>query len=164
MTNAEYYHYTESGLDYIHLADGFQFVDSDRGRQLVIEDIDGLHQAIGKMLVTNKKNLSGKEIRFLRQEMLMSQVTLAKLLEVSEQAINRWENGKTGVPKPAEALIRLLYREHINTEGPGGESDIRKSLKRIADLEDEIDGMCTARKGIGSAWQVSLDPLSEEAA
>ena len=91
--------------------------------------------------------------------MLMSQVTLAKLLEVSEQAINRWENGKTGVPKPAEALIRLLYCGHIKTDGPGGESDIRKRLKRIADLEDEIDMMCTARWDNGSVWQVSLEPL-----
>jgi DNA-binding transcriptional regulator YiaG len=153
MTSPKGHHYTESGLDYIYLVSGYRIVDGDRGRrQLVIEDIDGLHIALGKMLISNKKNLSGREIRFLRQEMLMSQVTLAKLLEVSEQAINRWENGKSGVPKPAEALIRLLYREHIKDPEDG--SEIRKSLKRIADLEDQLDGDVTASKEGHSVWQL----------
>jgi len=160
MTNANnYYRYTESGLDYIYLADGFRYFDGERGREVAIEDSGGLHRAIGKMLVTHKKNLSGREIRFLRHEMLMSQVTLAKLLEVSEQAINRWENGKTGVPKPAESLIRLLYREHIK-DGPEEDSAIRKSLKRIADLEDEIDGMVTARKEGNHMWLVATEPIA----
>jgi putative transcriptional regulator len=138
---AETYHYKECGLDYIYLAGGFitSMVPGAGDRRMLIED---------------KKNLSGREIRFLRHEILMSQATLAKLLEVSEQAIHRWEKGKTGqVPKPAEALIRLLYREHIQAGG-----GIRKKLEKLADLEDATGGArVTARKSRNNKWQLELE-------
>jgi putative transcriptional regulator len=152
---AETYHYKECGLDYIYLAGGFHYVDGPGGRrQVVIKNIDQLQEAIGRMLIEDKKNLSGREIRFLRHEMLMSQATLAKLLEVSEQAVHRWEKGKTGqVPKPAEALIRLLYREHIQAGG-----GIRKKLEKLADLEDATGGArVTARKSRNNKWQLELE-------
>ncbi len=130
----EIYHYTECGLDNVYLANGFKFEESPDGRQLVIKDIDGLHQTIGRLLIREKKDLTGSEIRFLRHEMLMSQMVLARLLDVGEQAINRWERGKSGVPKPAEALIRLLYAEHIEDD-----SAIKGTLKKILDLEEDLD-------------------------
>lgn len=88
------YHYTECGLNNIYLVNGYKFIETPRGKSVSINDIDGLHKAIGLLLVTSKKDLSGEEIRFLRLELLMSQNTLAKLLGVSEQAIRRWEKGK----------------------------------------------------------------------
>jgi putative transcriptional regulator len=136
------YHYTESGLDHVYLANGYEFVEAPGGRAVRISDIDGLHEAIGRTLITDKKNLSGKEIRFLRHEMLMSQAKLAKLLEVGEQTVHRWEKGKAEIPKPAEALIRLLYRDHIKDKGV---SSIRRCLERLADLEDALDGIVLIR-------------------
>jgi putative transcriptional regulator len=133
------YQYTECGLDNVYLIGGVQYVQGPRGRQIVIQDIEGLHRAIGKALL-DKRDLTGKELRFLRSEMLMSQATLAKLLEVAEQTVHRWETGKTEVPKPAEALIRLLYAEHLGEEDELG---VKASLKRIAELEDEIDRKLT---------------------
>lgn len=156
MTTQQGYHYTESGLDYIWLANGYDIEDGPQGRQVKIKNIEGLHAAIGTMLVETKKNLTGKEIRFLRHEMLMSQTTLAKLLEVSEQAVARWEKGKTGsVPKPAESLIRLLYREHVK---PDGTSSVKVDLRRIAELENAIDGhRVTLRKSNSSkGWRPDL--------
>jgi putative transcriptional regulator len=128
------YHYLECGLDNVYLLNGYKYIDSPRGKQIVIKDIDGLHTVIGSTLINEKKNLTGKEFKFLRHEMLMSQSTLARLLEVSEGAINRWENGKSTINKPAELLIRMLYAEYI-----GENNTIRNSLKRISNLEDEID-------------------------
>jgi putative transcriptional regulator len=151
MTTSGFYHYTECGMDNIYLVNGYSFVDAPRGRQVKIKDVDGLHDAIGKMLVAEKKNLNGKEIRFLRHEMLMSQATLAHLLEVDEQTVARWEKSKTEIPKPAEALIRLLYREHVGDD-PTRPSEVRKSLETIARLENEIDGTVTFRKG-SNKWR-----------
>ena len=65
----------------------------------------------------------------------MSQATLANLLDVGEQTIHRWETNKSRPPKSAEALIRLLYEEHIQSES----GKVRAALKRIADLENELD-------------------------
>ena len=95
-----------------------------------IHNLDGLHRAIGLFLVTSKKDLSKQEVRFLRDEMLMSQYTLGQLLGVSEQAIRRWEVGRTEIPKPSEFLLRLLYRDHVNDQS----GKIATLLKGIADL------------------------------
>ena len=60
------YHYTESGLDTVWLASGFRIIArEDGGESLIIEDIEGLHVAIGRGIV-EKKKLTGPEIRFLR--------------------------------------------------------------------------------------------------
>ncbi len=144
------YHYTESGLDNVYLANGYEFVEAPGGRTVKITDIDGLHEAIGRTLITDKKNLSGREIKFLRHEMLMSQAVLAKLLEVGEQTIHRWEKGKSEVPKPAEALIRLLYREHIKDKSVSG---IRRNLQRIADLENALDRNRISLRQSNKGWQ-----------
>ena len=130
----ETYHYTECGLDNVYLCGGVDVTAGPRGKQIIIRDIDGLHKVIGRILVNEKRDLSGKELRFLRHEMVMSQATLAKLLDVAEQTVHRWEAGKTEVPKPAESLIRLLFNEHL-----GDNENIKSALKRIAALEDAID-------------------------
>lgn len=131
----ERYHYTECGLDNVYLVSGFDFVSDGREKEVVIQDLEGLHKAIGRYLL-GKADLSGKEIRFLRHEMSMSQVTLADLLRVSEQAVARWEKGKTEVPKPAESIIRALYQQFVTAKPI---DDVRRSLKRIADLEHAAD-------------------------
>ena len=130
------YHYTECGLNNIYLLNGFKFIQTPRGKAVSINDIDGLHKAIGLFLITSKKDLSGDEIRFLRHELLMSQNTLAKLLGVSEQAIHRWEKGKINMPKPSESLLRLLYREHVHQIGHNKDGKISTLLKEMADLEE----------------------------
>lgn len=142
------YHYTQCGLDYVYLSGGVEFVDGPRGKQIVIRDIEGLHNAIGRFIVNERHTLSGKELRFLRQEMLMSQALLANLLEVSEQTVHRWETAKSDTPKPAEALIRLLYNEHL-----GNNEKIKIALKRIAALEDEIDRKRLTLTDCDGAWE-----------
>ncbi len=130
--NDEKYHYLECGLDDVYLVNGFERKESPRGLSIAINDIDKLHRAIGEYLCLRKKELTGKEIRFLRRELLMSQSTLAHLLDVGEQTVHRWETGKSDMPRAAEALLRLMYRKDTA-------SGVRDQLNRIADLEDEID-------------------------
>jgi putative transcriptional regulator len=142
MEKGNWYHYTESGLDNVFLAigAGVQIKDLPSGRQINIKAIDQLHEVIGISLAKEKKNLSGKEIRFLRQEMLLSQGNLAKLLGVTEQTVHRWETGKADVPKPAESLIRSLYLDQLKIDENGKDKiSVRKTLERLADLEDEVD-------------------------
>lgn len=129
------YHYIECGLDNIYLSNGFKLMNTHRGEAISIHDIDGLHKSIGLYLVTSKKELSSKEIRFLREEMLMSQFTLGRLLGVSEQAVRRWETGKTIIPKPSEYLLRLIYQEQVDSKN----NNISKFLKEVADLEDRMN-------------------------
>jgi putative transcriptional regulator len=151
MTVTTQYHYTESGLDNVWLmGSGVEIVDLPSGRHLKINDIEGLHHAIGMTLVKEKKNLTGKEIRFLRQELLLSQVVLAKLLDVTEQTVHRWETGKAEIPKPAESLIRFLY------QGQFMKTEIKTALEKLADLEDEIDGHDFIAKTCNSEWHLKF--------
>ena len=67
------YHYTESGLTTVWLANGYHY-DVINGEQFTsIDDVDGLHRLIGKILVNRCKPLGADEIRFIRVEMNMSQ-------------------------------------------------------------------------------------------
>lgn len=146
------YHYAECGLDNVYLSNGFHFKGIARGRAISIHDIDGLHKAIGMHLVISRKDLSKEEIRFLRDEMLMSQTTLGRLLGVSEQAIRRWERGKTTIPKPTECLLRLLYREHVDDQN----GKIASLLKEIADLEDLIHDRPILFVDTKQGWQSAV--------
>lgn len=131
----EPYHYTESGLDYIYLKNGFRFVSGNRGDAIIIENIDGLHDAIGRLLVNERKNLTGEEIRFLRHELEMSQSTLSVLLGVEEQTLARWERGDTDEPNPIGVrMIKKIYSEKF-----GEDEKITDLLYRLAELEDRID-------------------------
>jgi DNA-binding transcriptional regulator YiaG len=142
------YQYTECGLDYVYLVGGYTITPTVGGDFVNIINPEGLHRAIGKFLVTRKKALSGKEVKFLRHEMDMSQPTLAYLLGVTEQTLQKWETGRTAqVPAPADALIRLLYSEYVGTR-----SGIRRSLKKIADLEDKIDDLVTFTSSANQSW------------
>ena len=152
------YRYTESGLDYVYLVNGYEPIDTPRGRQMIIRNIDGLHRAIGMFITTQRKDLNGPELRFLRHEMLMSQATLAGLLSVSEQAVRRWEQGRTEkIPKPAESLIRLLYSEHVS-EGKDNH-EIKRLLRRIADLEDGLDRQLMKQDETGK-WRAAATDTS----
>ena len=143
------YHYTECGLKNIYLLNGYKFIDTSRGKAISIKDVDGLHKAIGLFLVTNKKDLSGDEVRFLRLGMLMSQSTLAELLGTSDQTIRRWERGKVTIPKPSESLLRLLYREHVHDK----DGKISTVLREIADLEEMINGKEFLFKDTSKGWK-----------
>ena len=124
------YNYTECGLDNVFLVNGFELKDG----RLRIDNIEGLHREIGRWLVSNKKSLSGAEIRFLRHELEMSQATVAKLLGVTEQTVLRWERKRSDrntKNAAAERTLRLLYLDKI-AEHP----KVIEVLESIADLED----------------------------
>jgi DNA-binding transcriptional regulator YiaG len=143
------YHYTECGLNNIYLLNGYQFIDTPRGKAVSIKNIDGLHRAIGLFLVASKKDLSGDDLRFLRHEMLMSQSTLSRLFGVSEQAIRRWEKGTISIPKAPESLLRLLFREHAHDQ----DGKISEILKEIAALEEMSDSHKILFKDTFKGWQ-----------
>ncbi len=105
------YHYTECGLDNVDLANGFTRHDTPYGPGIAIDDVDGLHRAIARRLAHARRPLAGKEVRFLRKELDLSQEGLAALLGCTGQTVARWEKDETTIPGPADRLLRLLYLE-----------------------------------------------------
>lgn len=120
-------HYRECGLDDVFLASGFRREETPYGAAVVIEDQDGLHKAIAHYLVTSRKPLTGKEIRFLRKHMDWTQADFARLIGVDVQTFARWEKGETRVPGPADRIIRVAYREFA--DDPVGVIELLKELE-----------------------------------
>jgi DNA-binding transcriptional regulator YiaG len=135
------YHYRESGLDSVFLMNGFEFHSGPQGRTVTIHDIEGLHRAIGRALVEKRQRLTGKEFRFLRSELLLSQAALGAALGVRELTVARWEKGESEIPMATEAVVRQMYAESIKDH-----PSIRELLERIADLEDQIDQAIMLKK------------------
>jgi DNA-binding transcriptional regulator YiaG len=135
------YHYLESGLDNVFLMGGFRYDHGPSGRTVSIQDIESLHQAIARALIGKRQRLTGKEFRFLRTELLLSQASLAGALGVRELTVARWEKGQTDIPVATEAAVRQMYAESV-----GEHPRMRELLTRIADLEDELDKLILLQK------------------
>ena len=66
---AKPYHYLASGLDTIFLLNGVTEKDTDYGPMVHIENINGLHRAIGLHIVEKTEAMKGPEFSFLRKQM-----------------------------------------------------------------------------------------------
>lgn len=132
------YHYTESGLSNVWLKNGYVIKKTPYGEGVSIQDVEGLHKLIGT-LISQRPKLTGKELRFLRKEMELSQRALGEVLGTSEQNISLWER-RGNVPKVSDRLIKLIYLEHIN---PKGNIKIRELIDRLneedARAEDRLE-------------------------
>jgi DNA-binding transcriptional regulator YiaG len=128
------YQYRECGLDNVILVGGVTIRETPRGQVIHIEDVEGLHRAISEVLLSERKKLSGRELRFLRHELNMTQDVLAALLGTDVQSVARWEKARYKVPGPADRLIRILYREKIS-----GNPAIVEPLKKLAELDEIIN-------------------------
>lgn len=108
--------YRACGLDEIYLLNGYDLEDHDGEQHMSVIKLEELHQAIGRHLVTHRKGLTPKEIRFLRNTMGITQADLAARLGNNSQSVARWEKGECEVPGPSEKLLRLVFLASLLTE------------------------------------------------
>jgi putative transcriptional regulator len=126
------YHFIESGLDNIYLKNGFKEIDTHEGKAVSIVDIDNLHKAIAQCIIRKDEPLLGKEFRFLRIEMDLSQKAIGQLMEKTDQTIAIWEKGQEPVPALADKAIRDLYSESI------GEGTIAGLLQKLSEADRRL--------------------------
>jgi len=107
------YHYVECGLQNVYLVNGWEYDDSPYGKGVVINNLKGLHQCIGKVLSDKPERLTGEEFRFLRRELDLSQRMLGEIFDSNERTIRDWERGDK-VPGVFDHLIRHMYMETLD--------------------------------------------------
>jgi len=128
---SEPYHYRACGLDNVYLLNGFTYEQTDYGPAVSIHNVDDLHRTIGLQLVTDRKPLNGRELRFLRKEMNSSQDELARRLKVDVQTVARYEKGQTAIPGSVDAIVRILYAIDLLPED--------RKLEVVEDVIDDLD-------------------------
>jgi DNA-binding transcriptional regulator YiaG len=126
--------YKGCGLDDVYLASGYEFEETPYGHGIRIKNLDSLHAQIGLYLAKHRKTLIGKEIRFLRHQMDLTQSELARLLGCNSQQVARYEKDQNKLTGPADRVIRILFEDHVAEVG-----SIREKLDTL-DKMDDIDG------------------------
>jgi len=150
------YHYTESGLKNVYLRDGYTALEIDGEEAVSIHDLDGLHKVIGQDIINKSPALTGDEVRFLRKEMCLTQSSFAAILSVSEDSVRGWENSRTGVPGPADKLIRIFYSKHAD-----GANSLRQTVEDISCIDreeatNERDRRMNFEESAEGLWQVAV--------
>lgn len=83
-----------------------------------IPDMQGLARAAAMARALNPARFTGKEVRFLRRALDMTQKDFAEKMDLSPEYISRWENDHNGIGGSSEKLVRhnvcaLLSREGV---------------------------------------------------
>ncbi|MDE0306077.1 MAG: helix-turn-helix transcriptional regulator [Albidovulum sp.] len=102
------YHYTECGLDNVFIEGMETGNDHASEPTITIPAIGLLHKVIAESIVNLPFKMTGKELRFLRTEMGLTQERLARILKVTNITVSRWEREETAIKDTAEMLVRLM--------------------------------------------------------
>lgn len=134
------YHYTECGLDNVWLENGYTVKKTAYGKATSVDDAIGLQQVLTIELTQKKGRVTGKELRFMRTALGMSQEGLGKCVGATEQSVSLWE--RTGkVPQYADSILRLLASEKLN-----GNSKVTEVIERINTVERICNQRIVARE------------------
>lgn len=106
-------HYRMSGLDNVYLINGYDTEVMDGEEYVTIHDPDDLHAKIAHFLATKPDPLTGKELRFLRKMLDLSQEQLARHLGYERLQVVRWEKGNPAVPRVADLAVRAMYLHQL---------------------------------------------------
>ena len=143
------YHYTMCGLDNVWLENGYTEKKTAYGNAVSIDAAEDLHRVIALSLCGKPHRLTGKEFRFLRTTMNMSQSGIAKLLGVTEQSVSLWE--RTGkVPKAPDTLTRLAFL---------AKHDGNATISSVIDRINTVERICHQRivaKESAKGWTSKL--------
>lgn len=142
------YKYTESGLPNVWLSNGYKLHKSEDGDESIsITNADGLHAAIGRH-IAEKSVITGKEFRFLRKELDLSQNRFASWAGVTEDMVSKWErNGR--VPKYACRFMQAIYLEKLD-----GNVQISELVERLANIDREANTE-TVFTDTGTCWRMA---------
>lgn len=144
------YHYTECGLDYVYLVDGFEILETGYGPAVQVLNAGKLDRAIAGAIVSRQSRLTGQEVRFLRGLLDMTQLELGRALGKDAQSIARWEKGKTEIPPTEDIAIRQIYLEKT-----GHRQRFIDTSRQVAELKKRMEEVRFKVKG-RQAWSVAV--------
>jgi DNA-binding transcriptional regulator YiaG len=149
------YHYKECGLDNVWLENGFAAKATPYGKAVAIDDAIELHKVLTLNLTMKKGRITGKELRFVRVVLGMSQEGLGKCVGAIEQSVSLWE--RTGkVPQSADSIVRMLASEKLN-----GNSKVSDIIERINTVERLCNQRIVARES-NHKWTSKIEAIEKD--
>ena len=145
------YQYKECGLSNIWLLSGYNKEEIDGECYISVRDADALHKQIAISLITQKHDLEGPQVRFLRKEMDLTQSELAALLDVNAQTVARYEKGESNVSGPANVLIRLIALDHFT-----GKVEVMKVAQELQAIDELLYTDLTMSFDPQDGWKQTL--------
>ena len=146
----EPYHYVASGLPNVFLLNGVSEANTPYGPMATIEDINGLHNAIGLYIIENPEQMTGAEFRFLRKQLELTQKQLGCYLRVNEQTVANYEKGNTGLG-PADPQMRMLYLISVLPEQT--RLEVLKDMTAKISSRERAELPQVSRRQIAQCWQ-----------
>lgn len=143
-------HYTACGLDDIYLMSGYEVEKTPYGEGVSVRNVDQLHTAIGCYLTQQKRTLSGKELRFLRKQMDLTQSDLGKMLSLSAQQVARWEKEESEISGAADILVRALFIQNAC-----GKLDLQALVKALEELDSTIGEKKLCFENTNEGWKAA---------
>jgi DNA-binding transcriptional regulator YiaG len=136
------YHYTECGLDYVYLVDGFEVIKTAYGPVAQVANASELDRAIALAIVRRQNRLTGQEVRFLRGLLDMTQAEMGSALGKDAQTVARWEKGKTEIPPTEDIAVRQIYLEKT-----GHRQRFIDTSRQVAELTTRVEEVRFRVKG-----------------
>ncbi|KJV24918.1 hypothetical protein VI06_20705 [Aquitalea magnusonii] len=127
--------YSMSGLDNVWLENGYTLTETPYGPAVHIEDPDGLDAAIAMSLVKKEGALGGKEVKFIRQLLGLSQKDAGRFVGVDAQTVARWEKGECQIGGAADKMIRLCYLAHAS-----GDTTVTAAIEAVNFMDRAANG------------------------
>lgn len=147
--DGELLHYRESGLDNVYLANGWRWEETPIGRFLEIKDDRALFAALARHIIEQPYQPSGKELRYLRVYLDLSQAELGKLLGLSDQQVARWEKETSKIEPAVFRLLSLLVRERIG-EKMSVQADLKAAATAVKTPRKRVSRVVAFRR---SGWK-----------
>lgn len=120
------HHFLESGLPNVYLVDVDVWECPACEEEIVsIPKVPELLKCIAEYIITKPDSLTGREIRFLRKNLILKINEFAALLGVDRVTVSRWENEEKEPSRLADRLIRLLYAQETKVS-----EEVRQNLSK----------------------------------
>lgn len=117
--------------------------------EVIIPNIEGLHQAVARTVIARPSRLSGAEIRYLRKVLGWSGVDFADHMGTTAETVSRWETGATPIGPQADRLLRLM----VMTKDPVPDYRKLDVLKTVAKARPAVVRLL-ARAGKKGDWDI----------
>ena len=151
-TEAEPFHFTDSGLDNVYLVGIKYFVKTDGTFIAEIPAIQQLMYLIARGLVFSDSELDGSEIRFLRKRLGCKSSEFAKFLSVDLSTLSRIENEKQASSPQVSKLVKIVYTILCQDLEPSMADRRQQLMTLLEGMKKHSKSKIVKRVSAGNEW------------